>query len=64
MRESVGEDRNERAADDEVLLDVPLLRPRNDVAPADDVHHRIFIDLRGAVDNHTPAFIAFLRRRR
>ncbi len=29
-----------RAADDQVLLDLPLLRPRNDVAPRDDVHHR------------------------
>ena len=58
----IGEQIDDRAADDPVLLDLPLLCPRNDVAPCDDVHHRIVGIIRHspeATDNHMPPFIPF-----
>jgi hypothetical protein len=43
----IGEQIDDRAADDQVLLDLPLLCPRNDVALCDDVHHRNHSSLAG-----------------
>ena len=36
-QEVIAEQLDERAADDQVLLDLPLLGPRDDIAPGDDV---------------------------
>jgi len=39
-QEWIGEEIDDGATDNQVLLDLPQLRPWDDIAPGDDVHHR------------------------